>query len=684
MAPIQTATRGQVFAFFGIAALIALLMIVVRFGGFVASPAVLPFWPVLGLFVAALLATAPGQWWMVILFFFGVDLVMISAGTSGPTVPLKFLPLLAFYYGIIIVSCWLFQRRFDDGPYLHRLKPDMRDFLVLAFIIALLTGLIDVLRVSLVPGFGSAASAFQKTLVGNLTSIMIVAPGLLAWLSPPANRRSLLERSSLIEIALLSAYVILIVGLGLPRATENVGSLWELPQLLFPIALWTSFRFDYRITFLAILVASLYVSAQLVLGVGPYVRVSTEPAMQSLVASFVLSAITLTTLVLSSFVATTRRQAAEGRLAEYFMDQFSSAIDASYYIAKRGKKGFEYVKGGVEKRGSTIESLRADSAKFLESVHEDDRERMENFWKSLRACEILYPQDISYKVALDSDKIYYVRALIAPIVNDEGEIDHYIGISYNVTTEETLRIEQQQLRDIIHKSDKLHAIGAMGAGLAHDWNNLLFVLSAGTSELEELGGDDAELRDIAASFRDIIEQGTGITADLLALARRTPEPFRVVNFREEVDRAVDLLQRSMPPNIRVESGAGTLADVMVRVRSSYIHQIVLNLGLNSREAIGSERGVIRLEIEGPFIGKLCGVEQSYTSLTVSDDGPGMSDELKQRVFEPLFTTKSDEGGTGLGLSVVKSLVNEMNGEISVDSSPGHGTTFKLSLPNYAG
>lgn len=684
MAPIQTATRGQIVTFFGLAALIALLMVVVRFGGFVASPASLPFWPVLGLFVAALLATAPRHWWIVVSFFFGVDSIIISASPSGPSVPLKLLPLIVVYYGLIILSCWRFQRRFGNGARLHRLTPDMRDFLVLALVIAVLTGLIDLVRVSLIPDFGSPLTAFQKTLVGNLTSIVIVAPGLLAWLSPPENRRHLLARDSLIEISVLFVLMAIIVGVGLSSLSSNVDSLWQLPQLLFPFALWTAFRFDYRITFLSLLVASVYISAQLVLGYGPYVGVSSEPAMQSLVASFVLTAIAITTLILSSFVATTRRQASDGRQAQAFLDQFSNALDASYYTLNRHEKGLEYLEGVVDSRSFDLQDLRRNAESFLNAVHPEDRSRIENSWKGIRDGTQTRTLDVSYRIVIDSGAEYWQRSLLVPIFEDDGQIIRYVGITYNVTAEETLRSEQRQLREIIHKSDKLHAIGAMGAGLAHDWNNLLFVLSAGTSELEERAGDDPELREIAESFREIVAQGTGITADLLALARRTPEPFRVVDFRNEVNRAIELLQRSLPPNIRIESEGGTLADVMVRVRSSYVHQIVLNLGLNAREAIGDSSGLISIAVDGPFIGKLCGVEQSYTSLTVSDDGPGMTEEVQQHLFEPLFTTKASEGGTGLGLSVVRTLVTEMNGEIVVESRLGHGTTIKLSFPNFAG
>ena len=120
--------------------------------------------------------------------------------------------------------------------------------------------------------------------------------------------------------------------------------------------------------------------------------------------------------------------------------------------------------------------------------------------------------------------------------------------------------------------------------------------------------------------------------------------------------------------------------VTMKVKASYIHQIVLNLGLNARDAIGHQPGKVRFDLSGPFTGDLIGPDETFIRLTVTDSGAGIADDVKPRIFKALFTTKDEGGGTGLGLAVVSSLVLDMGGTVEVESSEGEGSSFVVSLP----
>src|SRR5258706_16025406 len=106
---------------------------------------------------------------------------------------------------------------------------------------------------------------------------------------------------------------------------------------------------------------------------------------------------------------------------------------------------------------------------------------------------------------------------------------------------------------------------------------------------------------------------------------------------------------------------------------SQFYQIVLNLVMNAAQAIGERAGTV-------LIGVRSRVPDGWIQLYVQDDGPGMDEATRARIFEPFFTTRGNEGGTGLGLAVVTGIVADLGGTISVASTPGVGTRFKLDFP----
>ena len=416
------------------------------------------------------------------------------------------------------------------------------------------------------------------------------------------------------------------------------------------------------------------------MGVGPFVRMSEDPAVQSLAAGWFLAGNGAAALLLSSFVATTRRQAREGQRARSFLGQFEKAVYASFYEIDVARWRYTFIEGALARRKDEYDRFMADADSFMDMVHVDDRDRIGRFWAEMRAGTLRDSLDISYRYAPDDDTLGWVRSLVIPIFDDSDEVTRYNGITYDITEQEQMRFEQAKMRDILLESDKLHSLGALGTGLAHNWNNLLFILSAETDELAYRAGDDPDTKVTIETLREVIEQGTGITSQLLSLARRDFGPFREVEPYDEISRAVELLRRSLPSMIEVVPPRPLDEQVRMKVKASYIHQIVLNLGLNARDAIGHEPGQVRFDLSGPFTGDLIGPNETYIRLTVTDSGAGIPEDVKPRIFKALFTTKDDGGGTGLGLAVVSSLVLDMAGTVNVESAEGEGSSFVVSLP----
>lgn len=680
MALYQHASTRNKLLFFGVVLVVLAGSSALRHLADVPAPTDLAYWPFVGLVVTMLLATALRFWWLVVGFFAGFGLVAIALFPEGLAVP----PLLALhmlaYFSAIVLCCWLLRRRYPQGLKLHRLTTDFRDFMIFTVGLSVLLGCTQALRVSLADGVAFDAAAIQRHFVASAASVIVTVPAALAWLSPPRHARRLGERRAVAEIAAILIGMLIVIAYGVVHASGDVGGIDDLPQLLLPFIVWSAVRFDYRVTTVAILLLAAYVTAQVATGVGPFVRMSADPSVQVRAAAWFIAGNGAAALLLSSFVATTRRQASDGQRARAFLSQFERAVHASFYEIDVANWRYTYIEGAIATRAFEYEGLMNDAEKFVDWVHSDDRERVGEYWGQMRNGSLTDSVDVSYQYQPRDSDVVWARSLVIPILNDAGTASKYIGITYDITEQQRLRVEQAKLRDIVRESDKLHSLGALGTGLAHNWNNLLFILSAETDELELRAGKDPASKSTIESLREVVEQGSGITGQLLGLARRDFGPFREVEPYDEVSRAVALLRRSLPTMISVVPPEPLDAPVTMKVKASYIHQIVLNLGLNARDAIGMSRGEVRFELTGPFVGDLIGPDETYIRLIVSDSGSGIAADIEPRIFEALFTTKDEQGGTGLGLAVVASLVMDMGGTVDVRSEEGEGATFVVSLP----
>jgi PAS domain S-box-containing protein len=232
---------------------------------------------------------------------------------------------------------------------------------------------------------------------------------------------------------------------------------------------------------------------------------------------------------------------------------------------------------------------------------------------------------------------------------------------------------RRELEDQLRHSQKMEAIGQLAGGVAHDFNNLLTVIN-GYSDvlLDQLPGDAPERGDLAM-IRHAGERAAGLTAQLLAFSRRTIIAPRPLNLNLLIERLVKMCKRIIGENIALITQLDPDLDP-VMADAGQIEQVVMNLVVNARDAM--PRGG-RLAIATGNIRMLTG---SYVRLTVSDTGEGMTDEVRARVFEPFFTTKPQGQGSGLGLATAYGIVEQANGQIRVESTPGKGSAFSVILP----
>ena len=233
----------------------------------------------------------------------------------------------------------------------------------------------------------------------------------------------------------------------------------------------------------------------------------------------------------------------------------------------------------------------------------------------------------------------------------------------------------------------MESIGRLAGGVAHDFNNMLTAI-LGNTEMAQLGvADHSPLRDHLDQIESAARRSADLTRQLLAFARKQTVAPRVVELNAAVEGMLKMLRRLIGEDIELVWRPAP-GGPMIRIDPSQLDQIVANLCVNARDAIG---GVGRITLETDtvvFDAAQCAhypdaVPGDYVLLAIGDNGCGMDAELLAHVFEPFFTTKDAGRGTGLGLATVYGIVRQNDGFIDVTSEPRRGTTFRIYLPRHA-
>ena len=244
---------------------------------------------------------------------------------------------------------------------------------------------------------------------------------------------------------------------------------------------------------------------------------------------------------------------------------------------------------------------------------------------------------------------------------------------------------EDRASEVFH-GQRLETLGLLAGGVAHDFNNLLTgILGHLAYARSVLPGEGGHVESLAA-----IEEGAlraaSLTQQILKFSRIDGgEISTKVDVVDIISRISTLIKSAIPSEIRL-SWEPLANPLYVMASEAYLSQVVINLIVNARDAIKG-RGTIEVAVDrlcsAQEIGELFGEEPpaaTYCALVVRDTGEGMDDEVKERLFEPYFTTKK-EGGTGLGLSTVNSIVKQLGGSIVVRSERHKGTEFRIVLPS---
>lgn len=280
------------------------------------------------------------------------------------------------------------------------------------------------------------------------------------------------------------------------------------------------------------------------------------------------------------------------------------------------------------------------------------------------------------------------RLRITTVRDDSGNIINYVGIFSD--TSDVLAAEKKQ-RDLelqLLQAQKMEALGQLTGGIAHDFNNILASILGYTDLAQSLKApvDTNKLHDYLQQVYRAGERARDLIAQMLTFSRRsTTGELTAVPLVPVVKEASKMLRPMLSKSISLDVINNVKPEQTVNSDPVQLHQLIVNLCVNARDAIG-EKGKIEIEINKLSVeDKVCSsCHQSFTgdyvSIGVRDSGSGMDPEVVSQIFEPFFTTKDVGKGTGMGLSTVHGIVHNHDGHICVRSHPGEGTEFDIYLP----
>jgi PAS domain S-box-containing protein len=300
---------------------------------------------------------------------------------------------------------------------------------------------------------------------------------------------------------------------------------------------------------------------------------------------------------------------------------------------------------------------------FLERTHEEDREMRREHFAAALAGE---PQRFESRYVARDGTVRYAQVNSAPIVVD-GQTNGVLGIAHDIT-------EQKQERERAARADKLRALGQLASGVAHDFNNSLAAI-LGRAQLVLRRVRDEELIRSLGIIVTAAEDAATTVRRIQTFARKSPEAeFELLEIGGLLRDAIEITRtrwqneaRAAGLNIDVNLNAG--AGLFASGNASELREVFVNLIVNAVDAMP----------QGGKISICCRRKDGRLCLRFADTGTGMKEEVRERVFEPFYTTKGAQG-TGLGLAVSYGIIEGHQGAISVESKLGEGTIFRIDLP----
>ncbi|MBT6049956.1 MAG: PAS domain S-box protein [Candidatus Scalindua sp.] len=269
-------------------------------------------------------------------------------------------------------------------------------------------------------------------------------------------------------------------------------------------------------------------------------------------------------------------------------------------------------------------------------------------------------------------ELYWESTYISPIKNDAGDIINFIAVKEDIT-------ENKKMEEALLQSEKLKSIGTITAGISHEFNNLLAIISGNVQLLEEDYKDDRVLTDALRTIMKATDDGTEISNNMLKFTKTSQEQdikeFVSYDIMDLISHSIDFTKprwrnEAQARGIDYKIGMESMKSVpSIMCNPTEIREIFVNIIKNALDAMPDGGDI--------SFGTWSGNDTIFVSIT--DNGEGMSEDVKKNIFDPFFTTKGVDGA-GLGMSMAYGIVARHGGKIEVSSVIGKGTTFTMQFP----
>jgi PAS domain S-box-containing protein len=349
---------------------------------------------------------------------------------------------------------------------------------------------------------------------------------------------------------------------------------------------------------------------------------------------------------------------------------------------------FTYISPSISRiRGYTVEEAMSQSLAealtpaSLEVARKIFQEELEIETKNSEALWRL--RTIELEETCKNGSTIWTETTFSPLRNEQNRLTGILGITRDISERRQAEEEKKSLESRLIQAQKMEALGRFAGGIAHDLNNILYPIMIDAESLieDEKPGTSKQLmltRILKAANRqkDLIKQ-------ILSFSRRNEQPHSPINVIPILKETLDLLRSSLPSTIKMKHHIETTSDTIFG-DPTQIQQIVMNLCRNAADAIGSQKGIIEVNLADTYLEPVPARPDMkagrHLMLSVKDTGHGMNQDVMNRIYEPFYTTKEVGKGSGMGLAVVHGILKNHGGAVMVESEVGKGSLFTIYLP----
>jgi len=625
------------------------------------------FWPPNAIFVVFLLASPKPLWKSIFLVVFLANYLGNILSGTGIALSFGFAVANIIEGGVIAY----FMYKCNKPNIVFTSFKNFYSFIIIILIGTLLGASAGAVNLSLSYGFDQFWSVFRGWFSADALGNIIMLTVILSLNDKKVIYKKLTSEQMLGAVALLVTSTVLSV---LIYSQEGKDNIIPLNYMVFPLVIWAAIQFKVKgaalVTLLIIFIAHWYTMH----GQGPFYvyGITIEDHifwLQSYCAVLFLTAISLALLV------SERNKVIKSlNVNKMIIDESSKGIIVCHLDIPDNKHSFRII--AINDAAENLVPNCADSmlGKYLNEVFDNifDDELLGTYlrWTKsgkgrVRHADFIPKSEVDIKKSIFKCDAVYVG---------EG----CIGILYEDITEALQEEERHR------QSTKMEALGTLAGGVAHDFNNILGLIMGYSG----LGKENSLPTSKTLHYFDEISlagnRGANLVKKILTFSRMEPVTLKPISLAKALNESLDMIRPSIAANINIHRDIAEHEDYVMADETD-IYQIVLNLCINASHAFDQEGGVINIRLNKVLLDEALGStlqinDKPYLRLDISDNGCGMPDDVLKKVFDPFFTTKKQGKGTGLGLSMIYGIIKNYQGDITVRSEIGRGTTFSIVLP----